>query len=105
MTPNGIEQIDRAQVTETGPNSYVTEASSLGWAPGHWPNSLFLGDRVLYRGRLDAGGAEYLTAGGAVGVPDRPQRLKPKPRSLPGSGGDRATRCCRGCPRTLETRP
>lgn len=30
--------ITYAMVTETEPHAFVAEASSLGWAPGEWPN-------------------------------------------------------------------
>jgi len=32
---------------EDGPNTFVTEASTLGWAPGFWPLAIRFNDRVL----------------------------------------------------------
>lgn len=68
-----MTKINPIILTENGPGRFVTEASSLGWKPGKWPEKVDGSDigngLILYRRRrLADGGMVYVQAFGSIEI-------------------------------------
>jgi hypothetical protein len=59
-------KIDSAQLEVIVADVFVTEASSLGWAPGFWPRRFEMDGRIFVRQTGDSGSFLYQQSGGNV---------------------------------------
>jgi hypothetical protein len=58
-----MNKVNSAQLTKIAPRTFATEASSLGWKPGHWPRMFEMDGYLYVRFGGDAGSVIYQRSG------------------------------------------
>jgi hypothetical protein len=61
-------KIDSTRLTKISPKTFVTEASDLGWPPGHWPRMFEMDGLLFVRQTGDSGSFLYEQSGGGIMV-------------------------------------